>query len=94
MARYVIHCEKCKRVIEESKRYTDPCPSWTEKKVEYNPAYDGSYERKRFPYYDIALDMKIESKQQKRSVLKERGLEQIDGHFSNRKGKKDTKYFI
>ena len=40
------------------------------------------------PYYDEALDYHIESRDQKKRVLKERGLVQFDGHYSNSKRKK------
>jgi hypothetical protein len=89
---YVIHCKDCKRLILKEDRDGD-CPKETPpKKIEVSSTDYGAYERKRFPYFDDSLDMRIESKQHKREVLKDKGLIQHDGFYSRKKAKRGVFY--
>ena len=91
------HCVACDKIEEMIVSYSDrllqKCQRCGADMVRLFTAsgFDGSYERKRFPYYDEQLDRNIESKQHKREVLKEMGLVQHDGHWAKGNGNSRTK---
>ena len=88
-------CSSCRRVeerlVSHSELESQRC-SHCEVKMDRlfaSRGYDGGYERRRFPMYDESLDAVVQSKQHKKQLLKERGLIQIDGHFTRGGVKKD-----